>query len=241
MKTWKRIILGVMIMAAAGGMEGCAVDREKFEKQALDMLAAKYGETFYLAQYHGSDYFGNEYEVTAYSEEYPEVLFKCTGDRGGTYIEDEYVAARVSADVEEKMSAELGTLPGYYFLKAEPLSKSIASADAGMTPEEFMGIKPSDRFLLMLHYCPADRDARAVYQAVEAAVQKEPALSGTVRLTITDEETLKKVEEYFGQNAGIYDEYDQLVKDSPVMEIRFSKGQLQTKETDFAEEAGNQV
>lgn len=242
MKKPFEIILGVVLMASAiVSMEGCGINQEKFKKQALEMLEKKYNETFYLTQYSGSDFYGNEYDVTAYSEEYPEVLFRCKVARDGSYMEDEYVAERVSAEVEEKMSDELGHLPGYYFMKAEPLSKSIDSKEAGMTPEEFMRIKPSDRFVLLLHYSPEEKNIQKVYQSIEAAVREEPDLSGTIRFTVTDADTLKEAEEYFGQNAGIYDGYNQIVKDSFIIELGYSQGTLQMSESEFEREAGSQV
>lgn len=225
-------------MTAALNITACAPDRQEYEEQACRLLEEKYGEEFEVYDYLGSDHIKNSYKITAFSREYPEILFEAEAAEDGSSLSDQYVASRVCRKIEEQVSGNIAALPGYFQIKVQAVSMSIDSADADMSPEEFASLKTNNQFGIYLHYCPVQEEWEKTWQVIEKAVYGMEYLRGSIFLYIVEEDTLKKIQNYLDENAELYYEYDQIVENVSEIPIPFENGVVQMSENEFLEMAG---
>lgn len=241
MKRWKGIIAGVIIMSIAAELTACIPNRKEQEEQAVQMLNEKYNEEFQIERYLGQESMNDYYEVLAFSTEYPDILFEAKAARDGSFIMDEYVASRVCRKAEEQMEEQLGGLPGYIQLKVQAVSKSIDSAQADMSMQEFMSLKSNNRFAVYLIYSPAEIDSSKVYQNLTGMFSGLECMSGNIQLYVTDEKVLKQTQEYLGQRAKVDYELDEVLKFADSITIPFGNGNIQLTEREFIEMAGGRL
>lgn len=229
-------------MTAVGmNLSACIVNSKEYEEQACSLLEEKYGGQFEVVQYYGKEQLEDFYEVLAVSEDYPDILFEAKAACDGSYLSDEYVSARVCRKIEEKLEQNLSILPGYMLIKVQAISKTIDSADADMSVQEFVSIKEKDRFVVYLHYVPEEKDAGRVYNVFENAFSGLECLNGTMQLYITEEKTLKQIQEYFGEHAKTDNEYKEMTDGIDRVTIPFDLGVIQMTESEFIMEAGGRL
>lgn len=210
----------------------CIVSIREYEEQACILLEEKYSEQFEVVRCYGKDRFREFYEVLAVSESYPDILFEAKAACDGSYISDEYVSARVCRKIEEKLEWNLRTLPGDMLIKVQVISKTIDSANADMSVQEFVSIKEKDRFVVYLHYVPEDTER--VYDALENAFDGLECLNGTMQLYITDEKTLKQIRGYFEKYAKTDNTYKKITDGIERVSIPFEHGLI-----DIQDDFGN--
>lgn len=225
----------------AAALTACSTSQKEYEEQMCSMLEEKYGEEFTIAEYLGLERMENRYEAVCYSQKHPEILFEAQAAADGSYIVDEYISARVCRKIEEKMLDNMDSLTGYIELSVHPVSKTIDSTDAEMSVENFVEITEGNRFAVYMHYCPVEKNAEKVYQSLENAFEGLEELDGNIQLYPVDEETLKAVADYLSENANLYYEHDELLKDVERISIPFEKGKLQIQEQEFLREAGDRL
>lgn len=240
-KIWKRV-MGVFLMAAITlDLSACVSNKKDYEDQACRLLEEKYGEQFEIVEYYGQDRQEEVYEVMAASNHYPDVLFEAKAACDGSYVSDEYIASRVCRLIEEQIEQNLGNLPGYVVVKVQAISKSIDSSNADMSIQEFVSIKSKNRFVIYLHYTPVDKNVEKAYQAIEDILLGMDCLNGTIQFYITDEKTLKQVQEYMEEHAKVDNEYKEIVEKIDRITIPFEQGTIQMSEGEFAERAGDRL
>lgn len=225
-------------MAVAANLKTYIPDQYKYEKQACRLLEKKYHQEFQIFQYEGKEWTANYYKVIAYSEEYPDILFEAQIKDDGSEIYDEYICARVCRKIETQMEEYLEGLQGYIQLKVLPLVKGIDSTDADMSIEEFMDADKKNRFAVYLCYCPQIKNIKNVYKSLYNVFQQLDYMSGNIQLYVTDEKTLKEVQNYFDENAKIYYEYEAILEDADHIVIPFEQGTIQLSEQEFERRVG---
>lgn len=227
--------------AAMAALTACSMKSEEYEEQMCSMLEEKYGEEFAVAEYLGLERMENRYEAVCYSQAYPDILFEAQAAADGSYLTDEYIAARVCRKIEDKILDNMGSASGYIELKVQAVSKTVNSQDADMSVENFVKMKNGNRFAVYMHYCPVEKNAENVYKSLENSLNGMECLSGNIQLYPVGEETLKAVGNYLTENAKLYHEHDEMVKDVERITIPFENGKIQMEEQQFLKEAGDRL
>lgn len=226
---------------AAAELTACVPNKKKQEAQAVQMLNEKYQEEFEIERYLGGESMSGNYEVLAYSTEYPDILFEARAARDGSFLSDEYIASRVCRLAENQIEKNLGGLAGYLQVKVQAVSKSIDSVQADMSIQEFMSIKTKNRFAVYLVYHPAEGDIKRIYEALANTFTGLECMSGNIQLYLTNEKILKQVQDYLSETAKVDYEFDEALEHTEPVTIPFEHGVIQVSETEFREMAGDRL
>lgn len=237
----RKMMIGVIIMAAAMVFSGCGMNQDGYKEQAARLLNEKYDEVFVIDKYLGQEHMNDYYEVQAYSENYPAVLFEAKAAKDGSTISDEYVAARVCYTIEKQIQSNIESLPGYMQIDVHAVSNSIDSSDADMTPKQFAELKTKNKYVVYIHYCPQEYDADRVYEVILNTMNGLDYLSGRIRFYIVEEEVLSQVQNYLEEYANLYYDYEELLGDSVCIEIPFENGSVNMAKEEFVKKAGGQL
>lgn len=241
MKKWKGIIAGVIFMSIAAELTGCIPNIREQKAQAVQLLNDKYHEDFEIERFLGQESMNDYYEVLAFSTEYPEVLFEARAARDGSYIMDEYVASRVCRKVEQQLEEQLGGLAGYTQVKVQAVSKSIDSAEADMSIQEFMSLKAENKFAVYLIYSPVQMDPQKVYQTLTGMFTGLECMSGSIQLYVTSEKILQQTQIYLEQTAKVDYEFDEALEFTEPITVPFENGRIRLTENEFIEMAGDRL
>ncbi|MEZ3487912.1 MAG: hypothetical protein K1W22_15360 [Lachnospiraceae bacterium] len=234
----QKIIKGVVVMAMAAELAACKMDQSGYEERALHMLEEKYDEKFTIWQYAGREFTRGYFTVICSPEEAQDILFETRVANDGSYIEDDYVSAVVCDQAERQIDENLEYMEGYLLEKVVPVSKSLDSADADMSVEEFMSLKPGNRFAVYLMYCPQERGADKAYKELQKAFSGLDCMSGNIQLYVMQEEELKEMQGYLAEMTEPDSGFEERTEGKKRITIPFEKGILQMSDREFAEEAG---
>ena len=228
-------------MAAIATFNGCGMNQKEYKEQAAGLLNEKYNEDFIIDKYLGQEHMNDYYEVQAYSENHPEVLFEAKVLKDGSGITDEYVASRVCYTIEQKIQTNIEPLPGYMQVDVHAVSNSIDSSDADMTPKQFIEMKTKNKFVVYIYYCPQESDVEGVYSVISKAMQGMDFLSGRMRFYIVEEEVLIQIQDYLEEYANLYYDYEKLLKGSICIEIPFENEVVAMTKEEFEKKAGGKL
>lgn len=240
-RIYKMILGGMIVAAAMTGITACMPGEKEYRKQALELLKEKYAEEFSVEQYMGREWVNDYYEVMAYPDENPELLFEAKVACDGSYIADEYISARVCRDTEEKILENLSGMKGYIQLKAWPTLKTVQTDMTAMDLGEFLTASPGNQFSVYLYYCPVEKNTEETYKVIQKAFTGLECMKGKLRLYIVEEEQLRQIQAYFSDNAKIYQEHEDILKECKCISIPFCDGKIDMMMEEFIEKAGGRV
>lgn len=237
-KIYKKIVGGIMIMAAAVNLASCAPGRQENEEIVCKMLEEKYGQEFEIAEYYGLDRMNDSISVLAFDKEQPEILFEAEAARDESYLNDEYVAACVYRKIESIVENNIQDIPGYVVVKARSGSKATDSEEFDMSIETFCSMKEGERFVIYLFYTPKEGVSEETYNALKNIVNGLPTLSGNIQLFVVEEKVLKKIQNYWEENANFYYELEEILGDTKNIEIPFQGEKISITQEEFESRAG---
>lgn len=242
---WKNIvkkIVGVIVMTAlAVDLTACGKNQKEYEKQALCMLEEKYKEEFIVHEYCSLEYLEGYFTVICYPEEKPWILFKAKTACDGSYIEDEYISAVICHKTEQKINENLAYMEGYLLEKVIPVSRMIDSDRADMSVEDFMLLKPKNRFAVYLMYCPKQKCAEKTYAEIQKTFQGLECISGNIQLYIMQEKDLKEMQGYFAETEELNYQFEEMTEHIEKIIIPFEHGKIQMPKEEFVQKARNLV
>lgn len=218
----------------AANLTGCVMTKNQMMNQAEELLEQKYGEQFNVLECYGRINFGGDYEVVAASQEHPDVLFEAKVLKEDLFLSDEYVTSRVCRSIEEQILQNLGDLPGYLFVKVQAISKSIDSANADMTIQEYLKLKDNNRFVVYLHFSPTEKNVERVYETIKRIFLEIDGMNGTIQLYIVEEDMLRQVQEHLDELPKIDKKYREILNEIDRISIPFENSKIQMTEDEFA-------
>lgn len=235
----RKNLKGVIVMAVmAAELAACEMKQSGYEERALNMLEEKYEEKFTIWQYTGQEFSRGYFTVICSAKEAQDILFEARVANDGSYMEDEYVSAVVCNKAERQIDENLEYMGGYLLEKVVPVSRSLDSADADMSVEEFMTRKPGNRFAVYLMYCPQEKGADRVYAELQKAFRGLDCMSGNIQLYVMQEEELKEMQGYLAEMTEPDLGFEERTEGKKRITIPFEKGVLLMSDKEFTEEAG---
>ncbi len=237
----RKIVEVIVVAALAAGLTACEKTQKEYEEQALCMLEEKYKEEFTMHEYCSLDYLEGYYTVICYPKEVPQLLFKVKTACDGSYIEDEYISAVICHKAEQKIDENLMFMEGYLLEKVIPVSRLVDSSHADMSVEEFMSLKPKNRFAVYLMYCPEQKNAEKLYAEIQKTFQGLECVSGNIQLYIMQEEELKEMQGYFAGTEDLDYRFEKMTEHTERITIPFEYGKIQMPEEEFVQKAGNLI
>jgi len=202
-----------------------------YEELAVKLLNEKYQDSFEIEKVQNHRFLKGYYTVIAYQTENAEILFRARINADGKAVSDNYVTKIVCVDLADKVAQNLDVLGGIYYIFAEAMLEPEMLNNPKVTLEEFLSIFPKNKFTIYVNYCPKEKDADEIYQALKNALQDLPAINGKIRLFIMDEAMLSKVQDYQETRDRCYDDYEDMTEVYFAGEIPFENGKIKyTKE-----------
>lgn len=195
-----------------------------YEELAIELLNAKYNDSFAIETVQSHSFFRGYYTVIAYQEENGDVLFRADVNSDGTGISDNYVTKLVCHNLADKVAQNLDALKGIYYIFAEVMVEPTMLDNIKITLEEFMKITPKNKFAITINYCPEDTNAEEVGSVLNETLKGLECISGKIYLYVMDELMLSKVQNYMETHDRCYDEYRKMVDKYSAGILDFEKG-----------------
>lgn len=227
-RIWKVICLGMAVTM----LNGCGSSESKYREMAQVLLKEKYGEEFQIQEYWGRDWSEDSFEVCAYAEEEPEILFEAEIACDGSYISDDYVTAKICRRLEETVKENLSQLPGYLEVKASSFLEKVKYTDPSMSVKEFVNLIPNNSFDVYVYFSPME-GSKELYQILSKAMNNMGGIDGSLHFYSVEEEKLKEIQEYLTENAKLNFDFQQSLDAAAEITIPFEDGSFQMTEDEF--------
>lgn len=211
------------------------------EERAVQLLNAKYGDSFEIEECQSRNSFGEYYTVIAYQEKNPDMLFKAQIDFDGKKISDNYVSKILCRKVSDQIAGNLDGLKGIYYIYSEPMIELTMLDNTDITLEEYMEISPLNKFIVYLNYCSGEDDADDMLRVLQGAFKDLECLSGQIQLYIVDENMLMQIQDYMENNDTLYDEYESAMEQYLAGIIKVEKGKISIEKEEIDEILENRL
>ena len=219
------------------GCEGIDYRTQRKDK-AKELLEAKYHEEFEVELYEGQQILQKYYTVTAYSREYPDLLFEAGIPAEGDVFSDGYAAKRIALTISDRISQNLDGVQGLYLVYSELMVDQLTEASPDMSIEEFAGQNPSNKVTVNIFLAPEEIGASELYQKISKSLEGVSGISGILRLYIIDEEQLGKIEEYTSTHVKLYGDFKELTEGKMVFSADYSDSVINMTEDEFVSSVG---
>lgn len=221
-------------------LSGCvnpAVQKDK----AADALREKYREEFQILSCSQTGPFADYYSVTAYAEEYPDLVFRASVDRESGTVSDTYVTKRVCGRISDKISENIAELSAEYFVFTEAMLGGSALDNPNVTLEEYMQDSPGNQFTV--HLCIEREDARAqnIVSALSNMMKDIPDVSGMICIYLADESMLSDIREYVWAHDATYGDFEDMTDEAYIGAVEFVNGNFDLTAENLKEMAGNRL
>jgi len=227
---------GVMVMAVLGmGLSGCAKGPEDRMEQAQVLLEEKYGESFLVTDYGNQVIGSGYYTVKAYAREYPELLFTVHVDDDGKHFTDNYVERRVGQKISGQVLLNLSMLHGYSYVYTQVPQAVLDITDADITPQNYIAQNQASLITVHLSYCPDGDTPESLYEMLTGAMRGMEYVNGMLAVNITDEKTLREIQNYCEGTDSLDADYNALKDRCTVLMIPIEDGKIEWTRERFSE------
>ncbi len=231
------LTLGVIIVAAVAGIEGF-VSPSVRGKQAEAALNEKYQEEFVVTSVKEGSFFQGYYTVTAYAQEYPELLFQASIENETGNLSDSYVSKRVCDRLSEKISWNLGTLETEYYVFAEAMLGETLLTDPEILLEDYLAEYPYSRFTVYLCINRDGCSASNIVSSVAHMLDDIPAINGSITIYLPNAELMNRIQEYVASNVTTYTDFDRMVEEVRIGSLAVNEGKFALTEENLRDMAG---
>lgn len=221
MKNKLIILAGAVIMSTTGCNKVLS-----HEEKAIQLLNAKYNDSFEVEECQSKNSFEEYYTVIAYQKNNPDILFKAEVDYDGKKVSDNYVSKILCRKISDQIAKNLDDLKGIYYIYSEPMVELTVLDDTDITVEKYMEISPLNKFIVYLNYCPEGDDAEDIFLALQGAFKDMECISGQIQLYIVDENMLMQIQNYLENNDALYDEYHSATEQYKAGNIKVENGKI---------------
>ena len=227
-------------MTVTSGFGGCESPAER-KKQATEALEQKYHEKFDIVSYEAPKLLEDYYTVTAYSLEYPDLLFKATLDENNDSVMDSYVTKRLCNRMSEIISKNLGTLEMDYYVFTDALLEDTVLTDPEISVSEYMEENPGNKFMVYLFIEPQKGSVSNIMESLLHMMDGITTVSGTVFFYLADANLLEDIQEYVSSQDDLYTDFDRMTEDAYIGSVKFEKGYFSLSETALKKMVGDQL
>lgn len=208
----------------------CISNTSFFKKSLISFsLQKKYQEKFKILSLKKTGSFLNYYySATAYSLDYPDLVFNVTLDNES--VQDSYVEKRLCYQVSDAISENLDSLTDEYYVYTEAMFTDSSLTNFSISLEDYFKLEANNLFRIYLFINLNQDTSQDITTAVNKMLNGMPSFDGSIALYFTDSNELVQIKEYLSTHDRCYYEFKQLTERSYVGSISFENSHVSLTE-----------
>jgi len=198
----RRILILIIVSLIAGLLSGCMGNSiEKRKAKAKELLEKEYNESFtvtdYIERKIGEDFF----RVTAYADNYPNIIFSASVDVYGKGISDSYGARRICDTISKYVKSKLSYLNRDCYVFSRSLIEEMYVENPSVGIEELKS-EMQDRTVDIFVLIPEEANKSIVInESMFADLASEfDYMAGFMRAYLVNDELLNEIQTHLNKN-----------------------------------------
>lgn len=206
---------------------------ESLEELAEYKLNEKYSRPMVVDHVQGGNLLDTFFNVVAYDEERPKLMFAAKVNNDGKGIADNYVGRILCSKLSDRIEKNLDSLRGFYFIHSQMEYEAWTLTDPETDLDEYLTEHQEKRYIILFAFSAdeTDFDFENYYSGLENLLTGLPVSEANVVLYNCDERMLANMEGYFEEKDRIYDDFTSMVSPYRIGKVKFENSRLMaTKE-----------
>ena len=217
----KRKIVLILLLINIILVTGCS---GSWREDASNMLQAKYGETFTVTKYLGKDFKYKYYEVEAYSNNYPDIIFTASIENDLSGMSDSYGTKRLGRTISNTLTEEIKELDTNCYVYTEFVIPDYPVDDPNLTVPE-MNNELEQKSVSIYIFLTEDFGVDEVITTVEKSLLHIPKFKGVLRIFRLSNQEIEEIKEYRNKEIREFD-VEVKMSDCEIGRYRFENSEI---------------